>query len=126
MSRGTLHPFRLLDAPVIAACAAGALAFWPLFQSHRPSTAAIFRDDEKIAEYPLSESRTVQIRGDLGEMTISIGADGACVLRSTCPKQICAHAGTIRQTGQQIICAPNHVLIELESSSGRAVDAVAK
>jgi hypothetical protein len=126
MTRRPLRPLRGLDAVVIALCAAGALAFWPLFQSHRPATVAVFRDNEKIAEYPLSDSRTVTLRGRLGDITISIRDNGACVLRSTCPKQLCVHAGTIRQTGQQIVCAPNHILVELESSSGKTVDAVAK
>lgn len=126
MNGRALRPFGGLDALVIALCAAGALAFWPLFLSHRPATLAVFRDNEKIAEYPLSDSRIVTLQGRLGDITISIRDGGACVLRSNCPKQLCVHAGTIRQTGQQIVCAPNHILIELQSPSGNTVDAVAK
>jgi hypothetical protein len=46
------------------------------------------------------------------------------VLRADCPRQICVRAGAIRRSGQQIVCAPNHILIELETSSGKGLDAI--
>jgi hypothetical protein len=32
--------------------------------------------------------------------------------------------GAIVRHGQQIVCAPNHILVELETPSGISVDAV--
>ena len=120
----SLRPFLPLDALIIAACLAGAFAFWPFFQSLQPATVVVYRDNAKIAEYPLSVRKTVTIAGRNGNLTLSIHDNGVCVVSADCPKQICVHTGTIRQNGQQIVCAPNHILIELQSSSGKAVDAV--
>jgi hypothetical protein len=126
MTHRTLHPFSYLDGLIIISCVAGALAFWPLVQSHRPATVVVFRDDTKIAEYPLSTPRVVTLRGRHGDITLSVRDNGVCVVSADCPRQVCVRAGTIRQNGQQIVCAPNHILIELQASSGNTVDAVTK
>lgn len=35
------------------------------------------------------------------------------VKSSDCPEQICVHTGWISKKGQILVCAPNHVLIEI-------------
>jgi hypothetical protein len=118
--------FTLLDLCIIAACGAGAVFFFPFVQSHSPATIAVFRDNAKVAQYPLSQDRTFTVRGNGGAMTVSVENGGVRVLSSSCPKKICMLAGTIRHGGQQIVCVPNHVLIELETAPKGAVDAVTR
>ncbi len=48
-----------------------------------------------------------------GRMIIQVDAGKIRVLSSDCPEQICVHAGWISKKGQILVCAPNHVLIEI-------------
>jgi hypothetical protein len=118
--------FTVLDLCIIAACVAGAILFFPFLQSHSPATIAVFRDNAKVAQYPLSQDRTFSVQGNGGIMTVSVKNGSVRVLSSSCPKKLCMLAGTIRHGGQQIVCVPNHVLIELETAPGGAVDAVTR
>ena len=52
-------------------------------------------------------------------MTLSIRNGSVCVLSSSCPKKICMRTGAVRLRGQQIVCAPNHILVEIETSKGK-------
>ncbi len=122
----SLASFRPLDVLIIAGCIAGAFAFWPVFRAHQPALAVVYRDNAKIAEYPLDVRKTVTLAGANGNLTLSIHDNGVCVVSADCPQQTCVHTGTIRHSGQQIVCAPNHILIQLETSSGKAVDAVTR
>jgi len=122
----TQHPRTIspLDIIIIALLLAGAVSFWPFLQSHGPATVVVFRDNRCIARYPLSSDKVFSIRGKEGAMTMEIRDNSVRVVESSCPLGICVQTGAIRRHGQQIVCAPNHVLIELETSSGSAIDGV--
>jgi len=124
MTQRLPRTFSWLDGIVIACCLAGALAFWPLLSSHRAAVVTVFRDHDEIAQYPLSMPRFVTLRGNLGPLTLSIAHNSVRVTQSTCPRQLCVHAGAISRNGQQIVCAPNHILIELSMPAGKSIDAV--
>jgi hypothetical protein len=125
-SQRTVRPVTFFDAVLIAICATGATLFLPLFQNNRPETVAIVRDATTIATYPLSTDRRVLIQGRIGPMELEIRNKAVRVVSSTCPRQICLFAGRIGRTGQQIICSPNHVLIEIISSRKDGPDAVTR
>ncbi len=122
--RRSLYPFRPLDALIIAGCLAAALLSLPALKTVSPATVAVYRDNVKIAEYPLAVARTVSVAGKIGTLTFSIDDRSVRVVKADCPEQICVRTGRIRRGGQQIICAPNHLLIELVAPSRKAVDAV--
>jgi hypothetical protein len=120
----TLKSFTILDCIIILFCLGGAFLFFPLMESHAPACVAIYCDNQRIARYPLSSPKEITVQGKEGKVTISIHDGTVAVVRADCPKQICVHAGAIRRSGQQIVCAPNHILIELETSSGKGLDAI--
>jgi hypothetical protein len=113
-----------LDIIIIIALLAGACWAWPFLASHGPATVVVYRDDVCIARYPLASDKIVPVRGKGGAMTLSIHANTVRVIESSCPRGICVQTGAILRRGQQIVCAPNHILIEVETSSGAAVDAI--
>jgi hypothetical protein len=115
-----------LDIAIVACLLFGAFAFWPFVQSHGPATVVVFRDNICVARYPLASDKTFSIRGTDGHMTLLIRDNSVRVVESTCPRGICILTGAIRRRGQQIVCAPNHILVELETPSGSAVDAVSQ
>ncbi|HUI90926.1 MAG TPA: NusG domain II-containing protein [Chitinivibrionales bacterium] len=119
-----LKSFTFLDFVIIASCLAGALLFLPLMQSHAPATVVVYRENKKIAQYALSSPKEITLKGKIGDLSLSIRDNSVRVAWADCPKQICVHAGAIRRVGQQIVCAPNHILIELEASSGKGIDAI--
>ena len=48
-----------------------------------------------------------------GRIILQVESGKVRVKSSDCPEQICVHAGWISKKGQIIVCAPNHVLIEI-------------
>jgi hypothetical protein len=119
----TLAP---LDIFIILCLVAGAVGFWPFLASHSPATVVVFRDNTAIARYPLASDKVFTVRGKDGPMTLAVKNNGVRVIESRCPRGICIRTGAIRMQGQQIVCAPNHILVELETSSESKVDGVSQ
>jgi hypothetical protein len=115
-----------LDIIIILCLVSGAGAFWPFLASHAPATVVVFRDNTAIARYPLASDKVFTVRGKDGPMTLSVKNNGVRVVESRCPRGICIRTGVIRRQGQQIVCAPNHILIELQTSSESKVDGVSQ
>ncbi|MBN1128540.1 MAG: NusG domain II-containing protein [Chitinispirillaceae bacterium] len=110
---------------IILLLASGAL-FIPLTASTVPASAVVYRDNRIIAQYPLSSPADVVVKGGNGDVTLRIGNGGIAVVSSRCPRQICRHTGSISRPFEQIICVPNHLLIELRSSDKREIDAITR
>ena len=126
LSTAAIKPFAVGDALIIALLIFAALYFFPVVNSSRTGDVAIIRDNITIATYPLAPDRTFFITGKIGPMELEIKNKSVKVLSSTCPKQICLDAAPIRRGGQQIICSPNHILIEIVSSRKDGPDAVTR
>ena len=85
----------------------------------RGAQAQVRVDGQVVAEYPLSEDRTV---------TLSTGADGqgrnllrirdgrAEVLEASCPDGICVAHRPIFREGETIVCLPNRLIITIVGS----------
>jgi hypothetical protein len=119
--------FTVGDAVLILVLLACGAAVIPLLHDLGSSTLLIYRDNRVVAEYPLDHDRDVKLEGVNGPMVIAIRARSVTVQSSSCSRQICMHAGGISRPFQQLICAPNHVLLEIKSGRGEErIDAVAQ
>jgi hypothetical protein len=78
------------------------------------SKAMIYQHGVLVRRLPLEGKTIVPLEG----MEIEVSDRGVRVLRSDCPRQMCAHAGTILRSAQTIVCVPNQVLVEIVSPSG--------
>jgi len=116
--------FTLVDAALIATLTGGAALFIPAMQSQRPETVAVYRDKTLLARYPLTVNIDFIVRGTLGPMRVRIENGAVRVLSASCPEQICVKTKAIRKTSRQIICEPNHVVLEIESIKTNSIDAV--
>lgn len=114
------------DLLLIVAVVGGAVVSIPLLQASQPSTIAIYKDNSLYAEYPLNEDREIAVKGHEGPMKIVIRDGCVSVKSSTCRKQICVRSGAACKPYQQLVCAPNHVLIEIHShkKAEQRIDAV--
>jgi hypothetical protein len=75
--------------------------------------------------YSLYEDRIINVQGPLGVTTILIEKGEARVKDSPCREKICIKMGKIKRTGEQLICVPNRVVVELEGERGE-VDGVSR
>ena len=121
-----LRTFRPLDLVIMAACCIGFIvSVFALPVVSGNSDVAIYRDGRLAARYPLDKDRDATIQGAIGTMTVRIYQKSVRVVSSDCPEKICIMTGSIRRPAQQIICAPNHILITIGTSKG-SCDAVTR
>ena len=119
--------FGIIDILIIIAIAGSAVAFIPVMRTNRPAAVLVRCDNSVVARYPCDRGATFRVQGAEGPLDIAIDKEGAAVVHATCRNQICVHTGHIRDACQKIICAPNHVVIEIESANaGNAPDAVTR
>ncbi|MBD3421535.1 MAG: hypothetical protein GF398_15560 [Chitinivibrionales bacterium] len=119
--------FGPLDAIVIILMITGAALFFPLARAQKGDTVAVYHYDKILATYPLSTEKHFNVRGDIGKMAIEIRNGKVRVNTSSCLKKICVYHGWIQRSHDQIICAPNRVMIEIQSATARKdIDAVSR
>ncbi len=112
----TIRTLTLFDILLIIIVLTGAAFSIPYIQSSQPSTIAIYKDNTLIAEYPLNENKEIHIKGHEGPMTITLEDEHVFIKSSTCRKQICVKSGKIGKPSRQLVCAPNHILVEIRSN----------
>jgi hypothetical protein len=111
--------FAAADAVIIILLLGAAAACLPLLSSQAPATVAAYCDNRLIAEYPLAENREFTVTGAVGPMRIVIRDKRAFVASSTCRNGICTHTAPVCVAGSQIICVPNHMVVEIRAPHSR-------
>lgn len=84
--------------------------------------ATIFVDGNRRETLSLKKSRVRLYRTLHGEVLIRIDEGKAEVLASSCRHKICQSSTPVSQTGERIVCAPNHFLLTIDGP--RFVDTV--
>lgn len=83
-------------------------------------------DGEIYKELPLNKDATLEIEGVGGGRNKLVIKDGvADVVDANCPDKLCVHQRSIQNDGETIVCLPNKVIVEIESTKESEVDAVA-
>jgi len=126
MKNVTIRTSTPFDIVIIVVLVAVSIALWPFFSNGGPGIVLVYRDNAEIARYALDASNEYTFRGDIGPMKIAIANNSVRVVESGCPRGICIQTGAIKIRGQQIVCAPNHILITIETSLGKQVDGIAQ
>ncbi|MDD4028362.1 MAG: NusG domain II-containing protein [Caldisericia bacterium] len=67
--------------------------------------------------FDMNEDQTIMEIGALGKVQILIREGKACIEESSCPNQTCVKSGWIAAIGESVICAPNQVMIRIQSST---------
>ena len=75
--------------------------------------------------YPLEANRTVEVEGPLGTTTVIIFDGEVWIQSSPCREKICMKMGRISRCGEQLICIPNRVVVELVGEQ-RKIDGVSR
>lgn len=88
--------------------------------------------NEEYGTYPLDQDDTITITRQASENQVCINIvvieNGTVHMdQSNCKNQVCVQDGRIDTVGQQIICLPNRVVIEIiGNDSDKAFDAIAQ
>jgi hypothetical protein len=78
-----------------------------------------------VQYYDFDQNRELLVEGPLGATEVVIQDGQAWIHDSPCRDKICVAMGRIRHAGQQAVCLPNRVIIEV-SGQGRQVDGVSR
>ena len=104
-------------------CVAGLTVLVHTFIGGAGATRVIVKIEGAIEGiYSLSEDREVEINGGTNLLKIKNGE--ASMSWADCPDQLCVHQKPVSLNRESIICLPNKVVVEVESSGNREFDAV--
>jgi hypothetical protein len=91
-------------------------------QMNNGESVRIFRDGRKISEALLADKGIKSFRVKQGEIAVKIENGSARIISSPCRHKICCLTPPVSLSGERIICAPNHFLLEIQG--GGHVDTV--
>ena len=74
----------------------------------------VYEDGVKTAEYSLSEDGRYTIETDAGVNVIVVSGGAAHMESADCPDLLCVHMGEIESQGENIICLPHKLVIQIE------------
>lgn len=115
------------DVILLFGVLAAALLLWVFRPEQKAEDGAWVIVRIKGAEYgryALSEDRIEELPGVLGTNRLVIKDGMVWMEEAVCPDKYCIRQGTISKTGQQIICLPNSILIEIIGGEETGLDAI--
>jgi hypothetical protein len=81
----------------------------------------VYMNGHKKDAFPLKNNLQRSYATHLGRITVQIANGSARVAESSCSHKICLYSPSVSLSGERIICAPNHFLLEVQ---GNTVDTV--
>ena len=75
--------------------------------------------------YSLDQRKVLRVPGPLGDTTVVIQDGRAWIQDSPCREKICVKMGKIKRPGEQAVCLPNRVIIEVVGDR-KSIDAVTR
>lgn len=79
---------------------------------------------KEYGKYRLSENRIQEITGPLGTNRLVIEDGRVWMEEAVCPDWYCIRQGEISKSGEQIICLPNGIVVEITGGEEGGLDAV--
>ena len=118
----------LPDKILIAGLVIVTLASFPAIRHfHREGKRVVIElDGEEVGNFLLDEDRLIPVEGKLGTTRVEISEKGIRVLDSPCPYKLCIKSGSIRRSGETVVCLPNRVVVRITGDEGEEVDAVSR
>ncbi len=116
------------DIILIAVILTAALLLWLGLRLSRNGGeyAVVSIDGAETARYSLAADAQVRI-GDEEHYNLLVIQDGSVYISdASCPDKLCVNQGSIKYSGQSIICLPNKVVVEITGGERSKTDAVAQ
>ena len=118
---GVLRRYRatIIAAVIIAVALISLLAFsFVRSRGGRGAIALVHDGDGAVHELPLDEDTVLEVTTSLGTNTIVVEDGTVRMVEADCPHGDCTRQSPISQPGQQIICLPHELWIEIVASGG--------
>ena len=95
------------------------------FAEDKGKYVKVYVNNKLEKTFDLNKDNRYLIDTKKGYNLLTIKNGKASVVDSDCPNQICVNKGAISKNDESIICLPHHVVVSIESSEDKEVDAVA-
>ena len=105
---------------IILVVAAGAFLLHQVLKDSGSGSAVVKVDGKIEGTYPLNEDREITINN--GSNILQIRNGKAKMTEADCPDQLCVHQKAVSASGENIICLPNRVIVEVESNINSELD----
>ena len=112
----------ILVLAIAAAACVGLVATRLMGANTNVDTATVvIRDGEQnVYELPLNQNTTKTVTTDLGTNLIEIKDGRVHVEEADCPNQDCVHQGWVDAAGEQIVCLPHKLTVDIVDESAKA------
>ena len=120
--RGSKKLNLILILVIAAVACAGLFATRLMGANTNADTATVVIRDgaQNVYELPLGQDATKTITTDLGTNVIEIKDGRVHVEEADCPNQDCVHQGWIDAAGQQIVCLPHKLTVDIVDEGAEA------
>lgn len=120
--RGSKKLNLILVVVIAAVACAGLLATRLMGANTDADTATIVIRDgaQNVYELPLGQDVSKTVTTDLGTNVIEIKDGRVRVEEADCPNQDCVHQGWIDAAGQQIVCLPHKLTVDIVDKGATA------
>lgn len=93
-------------------------------QAEEGTTVVVSINGKEYGTYALSENQMVELPGELGKNKLMISDGVVWMETAVCPDQYCVKQGKISRVGEQIVCLPNKILVELTGEEPDSLDTI--
>lgn len=108
---------------VAVLCVAGLCFCTRLLNKEDAAFVTVRVDGEIVERCELDQNRTLEVNG--GTNIIEIKDGRVSMKEADCPDQLCVHQRSICYNNESIICLPNKVVVQIESSEEAEYDSIA-
>ncbi len=112
---------------IVVLLALAVFVFGKFFMGESGSLVTVTIDGKVYGTYPLDKPQTIPIKQQ-GKVTniLQIKDHKAKMKEADCPDQLCVHQSAISKSKQTIVCLPNKVVAEVQSTQTADYDAIVK
>lgn len=107
---------------VILCVAAAAYLSHQLLRNTGAANIIVKVNGEITGTYDLNEDQVISING--GSNILEIKNGRADMTEADCPDLLCVHQKPVSADGENIICLPNKVVVEVESKTKSKIDSM--
>ena len=105
---------------LVAVTGFAAVKLMGLGSTAQGAMAVITDADKKTYEMPLDKDATITVTTDLGTNAIEVKDGRVRAEEANCPNQDCVHQGWIGKPGQQIVCLPHKLTVDIVDKGAQA------
>ena len=128
MKRMTRADFLIGAAALLASAVGFAWLKWRPIQQTAVLEMIVFKHNQVVLRCLLSDSgEDIWTFGEPGgQNKVQRIGRRVRVLQADCPDQLCVRQGWIEKAGDQLLCIPNRLLVEIRSKGADVIDTVAR